>query len=368
MRYTNSFVVLLLILVCQAGAQKLRVGSSAPRALPKQFIQGEAFDKFEKGQIYVIEFWATWCGPCIEAMPHLSQLSKKYAGKAKFVGINVLDWESGEKTTGNTNHLNRMKEFLNGPGKAMEYSVAIDDPKETINSNWLVASERGGIPCSFVVKDNRIQWIGHPLELEPVLNALANGTYDLAAAIKEYEDTLKQRKLAKKARKDRDDTVKKAAKAKDLAQFLKAIQAFKAKEDGQNVELGIQAITQDYPEFCVFVLESLTDKPNSPSRAAIAQMTSFIVKSAKDRSVQDRALKLCLNAVEAEPEKTRLFCQGMYARALAWGGRKEESHKALDKLKELANALPEADRGPASNYVNSIEKMIKSWETDGPKG
>src|SRR2546426_12713239 len=34
-----------------------------------------------KGKIVVLDFWATWCGPCLASVPHNNELQKKYAGK-----------------------------------------------------------------------------------------------------------------------------------------------------------------------------------------------------------------------------------------------------------------------------------------------
>ena len=37
-----------------------------------------------KGKAVVLEFWATWCAPCVEQIPHLNELADKLAGKLPF--------------------------------------------------------------------------------------------------------------------------------------------------------------------------------------------------------------------------------------------------------------------------------------------
>jgi len=44
-----------------------------------------------KAQPLVLDFWATWCGPCREELPHLEALSRKYQGKVAFYGVNSSD-------------------------------------------------------------------------------------------------------------------------------------------------------------------------------------------------------------------------------------------------------------------------------------
>jgi thiol-disulfide isomerase/thioredoxin len=43
-----------------------------------------------KGKIVVIDFWATWCGPCVSEMPHMKELYAKYHDQGvEFVGISL---------------------------------------------------------------------------------------------------------------------------------------------------------------------------------------------------------------------------------------------------------------------------------------
>jgi thiol-disulfide isomerase/thioredoxin len=46
----------------------------------------------QRGKVVLINFWATWCGPCRQEMPHLSRLYDKYRGAGfLLLGVNVDD-------------------------------------------------------------------------------------------------------------------------------------------------------------------------------------------------------------------------------------------------------------------------------------
>ncbi|MCA9283131.1 MAG: TlpA family protein disulfide reductase [Phycisphaeraceae bacterium] len=70
-----------------AKLQKL-VGKRAPALKVKDW-QGEEQDLSElKGEIVLIDFWATWCGPCIAAIPHTNEVAEKYEEKGvKVFGV-----------------------------------------------------------------------------------------------------------------------------------------------------------------------------------------------------------------------------------------------------------------------------------------
>lgn len=56
------------------------------REVDDKNFQSEVIDA--KGLV-VVDFYATWCGPCQELMPHIEEFAKKYSGKIKFIKANV---------------------------------------------------------------------------------------------------------------------------------------------------------------------------------------------------------------------------------------------------------------------------------------
>ena len=69
----------------------LNIGDPAPPLRVNQWLKGTPVQKFEKGHVYVVEFWATWCQPCKLSMPHLSTLARQYKNKVTIIGVDIYE-------------------------------------------------------------------------------------------------------------------------------------------------------------------------------------------------------------------------------------------------------------------------------------
>ncbi len=56
----------------------LLVGDNMPDIAIQKWMKGGPYNIREKGKVYLIDFWAAWCGPCIAGMSHLSEIADKY--------------------------------------------------------------------------------------------------------------------------------------------------------------------------------------------------------------------------------------------------------------------------------------------------
>ncbi len=152
----------------------LELGSPAPAIKVGSWVQGKPVANFQKGQIYVLEFWATWCGPCFKAMPHLSELSEKYKAKATFVGVNVWEDRDGGYTAPK-----KVADFMKANPGRMSYAVAIDTKESSMANGWLKAAKINSIPTTVVIDgEGKVAFIGHPMELDVVLEQVVAGKFD----------------------------------------------------------------------------------------------------------------------------------------------------------------------------------------------
>ena len=163
----------LVLAFVAAPVLAIDLGDPAPPLKIKEWVKGQPVNlKEAKGKnIVVVEFWATWCGPCKQSIPHLTELQKKFKDQGVvFIGIS-------DETT------DKVKPFVEKMGKDMDYVVALDDDQAT-NKAYMQAFKVNGIPHAFIVdKAGAIVWSDHPMAgMEEALEEIIAGKYDIEAA------------------------------------------------------------------------------------------------------------------------------------------------------------------------------------------
>lgn len=166
-------LVTAAVVVCAMQAADL--GDPAPELKIAKWIKGEPVRVTSNDKnVYVVEFWATWCPPCRDSIPHLTELQKRFKDK-KVVIIGITD----EKE-------NVVRPFVKKLGEKMDYRVALDDSRKT-TENYMKAYGINGIPHAFIVRDKRVIWQGHPMAgLDKALEEITAGRYDLEKAKSEF--------------------------------------------------------------------------------------------------------------------------------------------------------------------------------------
>ncbi len=174
-------VTLLLMAAAPAGAQMpgparsgptLGLGDAAPALEIATWIKGDPVDlaKGRNKNIYVVEFWATWCPPCIMSIPHLTQIQKRYQDK-NVVVVAISDEPPSLVT-----------QFVHKQGDKMGFTVACDKEQKT-HGSYMYAAGQMSIPTTFIVdRKGKIAWIGSPFDIDKVLAEVVAGRYDIEKA------------------------------------------------------------------------------------------------------------------------------------------------------------------------------------------
>src|SRR5213083_1921334 len=151
-KWTATLCAVAAVTTCAlAAAPTLKVGDPAPKLQVAKWVQGESVKDFKKGKAYIVEFWATWCGPCRVSIPHLNEIHKKYKDR----GLVVIGQDVSEEND------SLVEPFVKKMGDKMTYRVALDDEPMTdgkpdpskgkMAETWMNASGRFSIPMAFLV-------------------------------------------------------------------------------------------------------------------------------------------------------------------------------------------------------------------------
>ncbi|MBX3322198.1 MAG: redoxin family protein [Phycisphaeraceae bacterium] len=125
-----------------------------------------------EGQVQLLDFWATWCGPCIKASPMLESLQKRFADDLAVIAVSG----QGENEA-------KVREYLRGKKPGYHY---VHDDKQTV---YRAFSPRGIPHVVIISSDGVVRWQGNPHEptFQSIVTQIVNADPWVAARRKARE-------------------------------------------------------------------------------------------------------------------------------------------------------------------------------------
>ncbi|MDP7070161.1 MAG: TlpA disulfide reductase family protein [Phycisphaerales bacterium] len=173
-------------------AEQLKVGDEAPGGfkLETWLLPSSEEQKVDMtdGKVHVVEFWATWCGPCKFSIPHLSRLQEDW-GHERLQIIGVTEEEVDE-----------VRPWVDRNRAQIKYAIGISSSRGP-QKTWFKAAKLSGIPAAFIVgPEGRIQFIGNPNDekFEQTLIKVLQGRFDarmMRDAAPRFDDLRKQKQV-----------------------------------------------------------------------------------------------------------------------------------------------------------------------------
>ncbi len=242
------------------------IGKRPPPIKVAKWIKGEPLQEFEHGKVYVVDFWATWCSPCIAAIPHLTKLAREHKGKLEVVGISISE---RQKSPEDTSYIDDVAQFVSKKGDRMDYRVAVDTPDKQMHSTWFKPCGTAGIPTAYIIDQNGlVAWtgIGNPLVIERIANEVLAGTFD----------PRKEAELQKKLEVEADSNAKKAALAAKNAS-LKTDESFPGYDEAMK--------TGDTATALAILNEAFANDPSLETAAAYQWKFMLLMQRGKPAEV-----------------------------------------------------------------------------------
>lgn len=155
------------------------IGKPPPPFTVAKWVKGEPLKQFQKGKVYVVDFWATWCGPCKAAIPHLTKLAHEHKDTVEIIGVSISE---KQKDAADTAYIHLVEKFVAKMDDRMDYPVAVDTPDKQMHTAWFKPAGTGGIPTAYIIDQNGlVAWvgIGDPRDVERIVGEVLAGTFDI---------------------------------------------------------------------------------------------------------------------------------------------------------------------------------------------
>lgn len=341
-----------------ARAEGLGVGDPAPSIVVKQFVKGAPLTKAPAGKVSVVEFWATWCGPCRVSIPHLTEMAHKYP-KVRFVGVSVFETDQA-----------KVAPFVKSMGDKMDYAVAMDSVPAgakgsdgVMAKSWMIAAHQNGIPTAFVVgTDGKIAWIGHPMELDAPLAKITAGQWDAATAKADFNK--KQAAQAKMASLNQD--LMKAVKSGDPKEVVAVMDRAIADDPSLEVQLGAAKMayllrTGDEDAVVRYGdhLVSETYKDNAQALNGVAWSLVDPARPKASAKLAALALRAAQQADTVANQKDAGIADTLAAAYFA-GGDTPNAVKAEQRAVDLSKGMPDAEVAQMKARLGTYQKAASA--------
>ena len=268
----------------------LVVGSVAPDLNVESWLSkgnGDRFPevtKFEAGKVFIVEFWATWCPPCVASMPHLSELQEKYEAKGVQV-ISITD-EPLEEVSAFLQRQVRSDPSKTYAELTKNYCLTTD-PDGSSHFSYTEASGVPGIPAAFLIgKSGKIEWIGHPVEIDEPLELVVADKFDAVA----YQKSQAERKRL----------------TAEVGGVLQLVQGGNAEEALVRLE-GIIAGAPEDEKTSLTVLQVEILGASGKPKLAVQKLDELLAKASGEDEIEMRMLKLQISAAEKMPGAEKAF-------------------------------------------------------------
>jgi thiol-disulfide isomerase/thioredoxin len=323
----------------------LNVGDAAPALKVTRWLRGGPVKAFEPGKVYVVEFWATWCGACIRSIPHLEELQARYKDR----GVTIVSFTCRDirGTAGNTE--DKVAAFLKRRVSNSRQAFAYADDQITENE-WLKG--RTWFPKTFIVdKTGRVAYIGGPMFLEMALLKVLAGDAS-AKVIGDEMDKVEADYKALCAPFERD---RKAFFESDPKVFSRALKEFEAKYPpladclvSSCINLTL-LLKQTNPGDAKDYAERLVEKAIKQRNVFQLQVLNGILREKKENK------ELLALAVRAADALVR-FDDGKYPYSLLCLAETYLASGDGAKAREYARKAIDASAGESSHDQHEIEK------------
>ncbi|SNR80360.1 TlpA disulfide reductase family protein [Lutibacter flavus] len=145
-KYASIIIILSFLISCKPETKKEVIDNLPSKVTVASFKEFEQILNSADDKTYVINFWATWCAPCIKELPYFEEITNKYPTEKVEVILVSLDFPDKLES--------KLIPFINKK-KLVSKVILLDAPNENewipkINESW-----SGAIPATIIFNKNK---------------------------------------------------------------------------------------------------------------------------------------------------------------------------------------------------------------------